>query len=228
KYHPYLFVKQYSDGGLEQFPITITDGRLPKAENEIILSEPVLNNGDKTYEIGDTITLDIGERISGDSEIEDSSLTQTHSLLIDANDDVKEHISNTTEQTFDSVGTIEKPTWKPMNAPGYTVITYMDEKSLTANDTVNASVALNKVNKDTIKTTERFASEHHIASFNFNTNLLRYEGAIADDRMRATLYALTAIIMAIIIVGSVSLIYNAFAISVAERSKYLGMLASVG
>jgi putative ABC transport system permease protein len=34
--------------------------------------------------------------------------------------------------------------------------------------------------------------------------------------------------MAIIIAASVSLIYNAFAISVADRSKYLGMLASVG
>src|SRR5699024_3423856 len=56
----------------------------------------------------------------------------------------------------------------------------------------------------------------------------RYEGAISNDMMRTMLYALSAIIMAIIIVGSVSLIYNAFAISVAERSKHLGMLASVG
>ena len=34
--------------------------------------------------------------------------------------------------------------------------------------------------------------------------------------------------MSIIIVGSVSLIYNAFAISVSDRSRYLGMLSSVG
>ncbi|MBE1556169.1 ABC-type antimicrobial peptide transport system permease subunit [Filibacter limicola] len=34
--------------------------------------------------------------------------------------------------------------------------------------------------------------------------------------------------MAIIIMGSVSLIYNAFAISVSERSRHLGMLSSVG
>ncbi|NLX76191.1 MAG: ABC transporter permease, partial [Clostridiaceae bacterium] len=42
------------------------------------------------------------------------------------------------------------------------------------------------------------------------------------------LFTLTAIIMSIIIVGSVSLIYNAFAISVSDRSRYLGMLSSVG
>ena len=34
--------------------------------------------------------------------------------------------------------------------------------------------------------------------------------------------------MAVIIIGSVSLIYNAFAISVSERSRHLGMLSSVG
>src|SRR5690625_4823288 len=34
--------------------------------------------------------------------------------------------------------------------------------------------------------------------------------------------------MTVIVVGSVSLIYNAFAISVSERSQYLGMLSSIG
>src|SRR5699024_9771082 len=37
-----------------------------------------------------------------------------------------------------------------------------------------------------------------------------------------------AIIMASIMCGSISLIYNAFAISVSERSRHLGMLSSVG
>ena len=43
-----------------------------------------------------------------------------------------------------------------------------------------------------------------------------------------TLYMLVAVIIAIIVIGSVSLIYNAFAISLSERSRYLGMLSSVG
>src|SRR5699024_2279481 len=33
KYTPYLFVKEYSDSGLTQFPITVTEGRLPEAED---------------------------------------------------------------------------------------------------------------------------------------------------------------------------------------------------
>lgn len=39
---------------------------------------------------------------------------------------------------------------------------------------------------------------------------------------------LSIIVTAIIMIGSISLIYNAFAISVSERSRHLGMLSSVG
>ncbi|MDO0825508.1 ABC transporter permease [Desulfosporosinus nitroreducens] len=46
--------------------------------------------------------------------------------------------------------------------------------------------------------------------------------------MNSTIYSLSSVIMGIIIIGAVSLIYNAFAISVSERSRHLGMLSSVG
>lgn len=46
--------------------------------------------------------------------------------------------------------------------------------------------------------------------------------------MHNMILGLSAIMIIIIMVGSISLIYNAFAISVSERSRYLGMLSSVG
>ncbi len=61
----------------------------------------------------------------------------------------------------------------------------------------------------------------------YNQNLLRYYGII-NDGMLATLWTLAAIVIALIMVGSVALIYNAFSISIMERSQHLGMLASVG
>jgi putative ABC transport system permease protein len=51
---------------------------------------------------------------------------------------------------------------------------------------------------------------------------------IKDDSVKKMIFILSAIIMVIIMIGSISLIYNAFAISVSERSRYLGMLSSVG
>ena len=45
-------------------------------------------------------------------------------------------------KTVTIVGEIERPSWEPTWSPGYTVIGYLDEKSLSTNDTVDAFVAL--------------------------------------------------------------------------------------
>ena len=58
--------------------------------------------------------------------------------------------------------------------------------------------------------------------------MLRYYGVTANDQLRKTLFSLAGIIMGVIIIGSVALIYNAFAISVSERARHLGMLSSIG
>jgi putative ABC transport system permease protein len=113
-------------------------------------------------------------------------------------------------------------------APGYTIISYVDESMIEANETVNATVVLKKVNNSLYRHAEDFAKKNKIESPQFNSNLLRYYGVTNNDALSRTLLSVSAIIMAVIIIGSVSLIYNAFAISVSERSRHLGMLASVG
>ena len=72
------------------------------------------------------------------------------------------------------------------------------------------------------------ADAHGIETVNFNSDLLRYYGVTNNDQLHKTLFSLAAIIMVVIIIGSVALIYNAFAISVSERARHLGMLSSVG
>ena len=62
----------------------------------------------------------------------------------------------------------------------------------------------------------------------YHTNLFAYLG-IADNRpIWGTLWMAAAVLAAVIVVASVSLIYNAFAISVAERTRQFGLLASLG
>src|SRR5690606_8302902 len=73
-----------------------------------------------------------------------------------------------------------------------------------------------------------FADANGIEKVDFNSDLLRYYGVTGNDRLRLTLFSLATIIMAVILIGSVALIYNAFAISVSERARHLGMLSSVG
>lgn len=61
-----------------------------------------------------------------------------------------------------------------------------------------------------------------------NTNMLNLYGASKYSNVNHFIYAICGVLMAIIMVGSISLIYNAFSISVSERTKQFGLLSSIG
>lgn len=64
--------------------------------------------------------------------------------------------------------------------------------------------------------------------FDYHSTLLRYEG-VADDRAAwSSLYRFAAVLAAVIVIACVSLIHNAFAISIAERTRQFGLLSSIG
>ncbi|WP_054027621.1 FtsX-like permease family protein [Bacillus sp. FJAT-28004] len=226
---PYLFIKEYNDQGFKQFPIELREGRFPQAKDEVVLSEEIASNAKVEYKIGDRLTLEVGQRIYKNSLGEEQLLDQNIGLRKD-NESTDETLENKITASYTVVGFIKRPTWESTWAPGYTVLTYVDESLIGANETVNASVTLKNVKKSLYTHAESLAKENNIdiESISYNNNLLRYYGVTNNDGVQATLFSLCAIIMGVIIVGSVSLIYNAFAISVSERSRHLGMLSSVG
>ncbi|WP_019119616.1 ABC transporter permease [Brevibacillus massiliensis] len=221
---PYVFIKEYNSQGFQQFPIELSKGRLPQTDHEVVISEDIAANAKVKYEIGDHLTLHVGQRFSEDN---DQPLDQFESLRM-ADGEMTETLKNTTTRNYTVVGYMKRPTWEPTWAPGYTIISYVDENIMGASDKVNAAVVLQKVNRSLFAHAENMAEKNNIESVQYNNELLRYYGAIKSEGLSSTLYPLSAIIMAVIIIGSVSLIYNAFAISVSERSRHLGMLASVG
>src|SRR5699024_2415257 len=113
--------------------------------------------------------------------------------------------------------------WKP----SYTALTFLDAHA-SQSESVDLSVIMKKVKQSIFNDSEELAKAQLITGVEMNYNLVRYYGAMSNDGLKQTLITFTAIIMVIIMIGSISLIYNAFAISVAERSRYLGMLSSVG
>lgn len=62
----------------------------------------------------------------------------------------------------------------------------------------------------------------------FNSTLLNLEGIIDDRTIWATVIGFIGILSAVIIVAAVSLISNAFAISISERTRQFGLLSSLG
>ncbi|MBU7592380.1 ABC transporter permease [Metabacillus halosaccharovorans] len=221
---PYLFIREYNEQGYKQFPIEVSKGRLPKTANEVIISEEIIKDAQVDYKLGDKITMEMGQRILPGAE---SPLRQNDPFQQDE-DTGKETLQIEETKTFTIVGMMKRPVWEPTWSPGYSVINYIDSTLLTQHDLLDAFVVMNKVNGSLYDKVEKIMKANHINKVEYNEDLLRYYGVTDNDNLRSTLFSLAAIIMVVIIIGSVALIYNAFAISVSERARHLGMLSSVG
>ncbi|MBB6452648.1 putative ABC transport system permease protein [Salirhabdus euzebyi] len=227
EYKPYLFVKQYNAAGFEQFPVTLKEGRLPQAANEVVVSEHIKSNGGVEFAIRDTVELEVGKRYLLDSQEMPNSFQQFDPLQVDEGE-WKEGLFQLSPETYKIVGVVERPSWEPTWAPGYTIISYLDEAMIGADEKVQASVVLKDVNRNLYDHAKEVAEHNNIEKYSFNNQLLRFYGVTNNNGLQTTLYSLSAIIMTVIVIGSVALIYNAFGISVSERSRHLGMLSSVG
>lgn len=225
-YKPYVFVKEYNSDGFKQFPIELSHGRLPESPNEVVLSEEIALNSKVEYKLGDSLLLELGDRKSPDGA---KILTQNDLLQIE-NGELLESLNIKQTKNYTIVGFIKRPTWEPAWSPSYSILTYLDEHAISKKNTVNATVVLKKVKRSLYENAEKVAKENNIPlkSITYNNDLLHYYGLTNNNGLKNTLLSLSVIIMAVIIIGSVSLIYNAFAISVSERSRHLGMLSSVG
>lgn len=225
---PFLFIAQYNAAGFEHFPMKLREGRFPAAENEIMISDEIADTAKVELKIGDTLNLEVGQRL-GKRDGEIVRLGQNTPLLVEEDKIVEDFAAEATE-SYTIVGIMERPDWEQAWAPGYTVVSFLDEQLIGADKTVKAQVIMKEVKSSLYGHAKQLAEEIGIDKnkLKFNNGLLRYYGISNTENVRSMMLSLAAIIMAIIIVGSVSLIYNAFAISVSERSRYLGMLSSVG
>lgn len=232
---PYVFLKQFDQRGLEEYPMQLTEGRMPEHEGEVVLSEHIDTNAGVTYDIGDEITLEVGSRVIDQATAEDrgmpetATIDETYSLIRDDDDEnVNETIDVESTKSLKVVGFIERPDWEPYWSPGYTIVSYLDPIKVSSKDKVNLLVTNKKVGRNFYKDTQSYAKEHNIDSYEMHDSLLQTYGVFSNLGMAQALFIFVGIIMVIIMIGSVSLIYNAFAISVSERSRQLGMLSSVG
>ncbi len=226
-YRPYLFVKEFNQVGLDNFPITLKDGRFPQTSTELLISEEILKTSEVDLRIGQQIDLELGIRkgmVNGEEKILGQEFPYMREEAA-----VLETFTKQSKETYTIVGIMERPKWEGWGA-GYTVVTMLDEQAPVVMGEMESYVVMNKVKKSIYRDAEKIAGELGVNPkfIKYNNELLRFYGLSNYDGLQTVMYSLTAIIMVIIIVGSVSLIYNAFAISVSERSRYLGMLSSVG
>ena len=226
EYKPYLYILSYNKEALENSKVHLIDGRLPENSHEIVIPETVLTNASVNMQIGDRITLEIGNRVCSDG----SALTQTNPYFVPDGktiDERHESLANTYTGEFTVVGIMERvnTSIESFSAPGFTAITYNSENIqgydvslLFKNPSYYETFVENLENSNALKN----------YSYNLNNELLRWEGVSLSDSNQSMLYAIAGVVIGIIIVTSIFVIRNSFNISIMEKTKQYGMLASVG
>ncbi len=228
---PYLFIREFGAKSYENFPVELIEGRLPQNSGELLISKYLEENGGVKYQVGDTLTLNIGKRLNsngsplGQNDFYAGEPVYENGQLIKG-----EVLAPDQVQTYTVVGIIKQPNFERNWSPGYPAITYLDEKKLKPDETVTVTLLAGKLKHSFFDDVTAIAAKAGIepANIQFNGEVLRYSGIVANDNAQKMLYGFAGVFVLIIIVASVSLIYNAFAISVSERISQMGMLASVG
>lgn len=224
---PYLYVLggDVASGYFETMPVHLLLGTLPKDSTEIILPEHLTSNGKVNYTLGDTVTLDVGDRTLDGQRLGQDTPVYTYDSETQVEVMSGERLENTEPRTYTVVGIYERPAFEDYAAPGYTALTAADPKSADSSP-VHCYFKLHKPAGvyDFMKEMG-YTQEYRYA---YNTKVLLYSGAARFDSFLTAFYSLAAIIIALIVFGSVSLIYNAFSISVSERTRQFGLLSSVG
>lgn len=246
EYKPYALIKALSDEALASSSIHLLEGRFPKNANEIVIPSHLKTNGHVDYQVGDEITLKVGERVNLDGTI----LNQTMDYQQDA-----EKIINTKTYTYKIVGIIERPapSIEPYSAPGYTFITYIPKDRMTGLVDVYAKytkagikrhyevtagilgidaktyslIDQPSMSKEEVEDYNKAMSKARYQTEN-NSYLITLETNPLKDGALGGLGSVCIIVAIIIVFTSVFCIKNSLDISTTEKIKQYGMLRSVG
>lgn len=227
-----------------------SEGRLPESDREIMLFTTWNDYGG--VNLGDEVTFNVGQRTARlapgeegsmsagtmsaswgvqeeahESEITDGTPLNSSMGVLEADVDggiFNEELTGAEERAYTVVGFYDRPGYALSTAAGTVGVTAGGAASdaftdvfLTLNDVANT--------QQVEEATEALFPDEHVV---LHTAMLRYMGVSSDSSIWMTFYGLVVVLAAVIVVACVSLIFNAFNISVAERIKQFGLLSSVG
>ena len=221
-YKPYMYVIGGQPGSFfETMPVHLISGRLPENGSELLIPAHLAENGGLDYRVGDRVTLELGQRLLDGFPLNQRNPCYVYDWTIQDEILNDEQIQLQQTRLFTVVGVYERPGFEEHTAPGYTALTVADA---TVSDTTLFDVYFKMKTPgqvyDYLKTFELEST--------WNSEVLLYSGISRYSSFSAMLANLAVIVIVLIMFGSVSLIYNAFAISVSERTRQFGLLSSVG
>lgn len=233
------------------FKIDLIKGKFPTNSGETVVTKAFKTQDGKDVKIGDKITLDVGVLTDKDSNVLDEE--GIHNLL--QKDFNKCSIIDTVKRTYTVTGIIERPKTSELYDPSNfsMIYTVSDEKAPieairtkhmnklyiaytpqsegdylqnTADILGFKADDMSNVISDEIPPEDQQTSG--INAYEFNSILLSMKGYGSNDATNTVIFSLAVIIIIIVMLASVFVIRNSFAISITEKTSMYGMLASVG
>lgn len=191
------------------------EGKLPQDDTEIAVERNLIKKNKLDWKIGDTVEIPVGVRtdsegnlcgmvygwLSGEKFVENEIWEVKITAIMDVNPSTR----------------------------AYDIVRGLSEEE--ASGTVDAMVTLKEeeLNHKAIRTIRQITEDYGLGEYRLNEGYLDSILSFTEENSVAiAMLRMVAVILALIIVASVMLIYNTFGMSLAERVRYLGMLASVG
>ena len=221
---PYLYIRAVDQAGAEAMPLRLTEGRMPETDSELVIGRHILYNGMVDLQVGDELTLQVGERRSG-GELLDQGKPYTYE---------RESLQPSFTKTYTVVGIVERPEYFVENryAPGYSAFTYLsgDDIKLSGGEgTFEVYATYNEQGlKHADQVTAGLLGGEVASDVKEQSELIKWQLFRFSSRTLRMMYGMAALAVAVIMVTSVFCIRNSFVISLTEKMKLYGMLASVG
>lgn len=188
--------------------ITLIKGTFPTNEQELVISHSVSKQMGNVG-VGDALTLPLYNQVYVEDE------QNLEDIL------VREELGS---YTYQITGIVEGDSISSSNGGMYVLSDYesCDFKNSKTNVSFNL---LNRANF--YEQYEDLVTEYKAEDNFSNSSYLMLQG-VDKSGFLTTIIPVLLILVGIVLLGGVSLIYNAFSISLSERSRYLGMLSSIG
>ncbi len=188
----------------ESMPIRVKEGCLPQNSDEILLPTFYLSAFEQygyPTQVGQIITLDFSTYYDDffyEFPVEERTFTQTYTIV--------------------GIADYDLPIWDTRWLP--TMFTMVDE---------NVADAMWHYGYVKLKNPgDAYTFSGYGLETQPNQGLLPLLGQTKAGNLNLVIWGIVAALCAVIMIGSVSLIYNAFSISITERTKQFGLMSSVG
>lgn len=232
------------------FKLKLEKGSFPTNSNEAVVTGAFKNTDGKDVKVGDKITLELGVLKGTDGKV----LGESELLDLSPKRFKESKITDKKQKTYTITGIIENPNTRELNPSScFEIYTVSDEKAPveairtkhmnklyiaytpqsegnylqnTADILGFKADDMNNVSSDEISPEDQQTSG--VNGYSFNTTLLAMKGYGGSEGTNVMIFSLAVIIIIIVMLASVFVIRNSFAISITEKTSMYGMLASVG